>query len=132
LGSAIVLPRPLNLSTQRNNSTEVDYSIRYAGNWSDISLQAKFLTGYRCVLCSKKCVETHHALYADKLGSIAGREVPGVHIFPLCVKHHKEAHLKKNWIHSPNPVLGNRNTVSFYLRLRQGWANTSKKLSHTT
>jgi hypothetical protein len=129
LDIAIVQPKPLNSSTQRNNSIEVDYSIRYADNWTDISFQAKFLTGYKCVLCHIKCFETHHALYADKLGSIAGREIPGVHVFPLCARHHKEAHSRKNWIHSSNPVLGNRNTVSFYLRLRQGWINTSEKLS---
>jgi hypothetical protein len=52
---------------------------------------------------------------------IAGREVPGVHLFPLCMKHHKLAHSKRNWIQAQNPVKNNRNTPAFYLQLRMGW-----------
>lgn len=103
---------------------EVDYSIRYAKNWSSISLQCKQLTKFKCCYpgCHSKCVETHHSLYYDKQGAIAGRELPGIHVFPLCDTHHKLAHKKSNWItNKSNPELGNKNTSGFYLVLRNGW-----------
>ncbi|MBN3946754.1 MAG: hypothetical protein HWQ38_09755 [Nostoc sp. NMS7] len=101
-----------------------DYSIRYADNWTEISRECKRLNNYKCCYsgCCQKSTQTHHALYFDKLGSIAGREIAGVHIFPLCDQHHDEAHSKSNWVRShSNPVLNNRNTTRFYLNLRQGW-----------
>ncbi|MEH2393846.1 MAG: hypothetical protein V7K21_20005 [Nostoc sp.] len=101
-----------------------DYSVRYADNWTEISRECKRLNRYKCCYlgCRQKAIETHHALYFDKQGSIAGREIAGVHIFPLCSQHHDEAHCFINWVRSHfNPVLNNRNTARFYKRLRQGW-----------
>jgi hypothetical protein len=108
---------------QTNDRVTKDYSVRYSDNWGEVSYQAKVLTKFRCSYpgCSCKCVETHHAIYSDKQGMIAGREIPGVHVFPLCDRHHKLAHSRKNWIRSMNPVSGNRNTSAFYLLLLQGW-----------
>ena len=116
--SPVIVTKP-----QTNGRVSSDYSIRYADNWSEISLQAKLLSKYRCCFlgCRSKCSETHHALYSDKMGLIAGREIPGVHVFPLCDRHHKEAHSRRNWIRSHDPVSGNRNTAAFYLQLLQGW-----------
>lgn len=121
MGNAIALGQLSDISLIK--SKEIDYSVRYADNWGEISLQAKLLTKYKCCFlnCRSNCVETHHALYSDKLGMIAGREVPGVHVFPLCQKHHKLAHSKRNWICAMNPVENNRNTPAFYLQLRMGW-----------
>lgn len=95
-----------------------DYSIRYASNWSQISYDCKRLAKFKCRLCSARATETHHALYFDKAGAIAGREIPFVHIFPLCDRHHEEAHKPENWIkHHTNPILKNRNTSGFYQKL---------------
>lgn len=105
-----------------------NYTIRYANNWAEISRQAKQMTDGKCCLCSELATETHHVLYKDKEGAIAGREIPGVHVFPLCDKHHSSelggAHHRSNWRKDKlHPELGNKNSPSFYLRLRQGWLN---------
>lgn len=101
------------------------YDIRYAENWPEISRLAKRLTGGICCYpsCTRKAIETHHALYHDLDGnSIAGRERPGLEIFPLCQRHHELAHFPKYWRKdSKNPVLNNQNTPEFYRLLRQGW-----------
>ncbi|MFN6572436.1 hypothetical protein [Dendronalium sp. ChiSLP03b] len=125
-----VAPKPNRVATV----TTKDYSIRYADNWAEISRECKRLNHYKCCYpsCRRKAAETHHALYLDKSGAIAGREIAGVHIFPLCGQHHDEAHCKTNWVRCPkglpqashcDPVLSNRNTTRFYLKLRQGWQN---------
>ncbi|WP_375495308.1 hypothetical protein [uncultured Nostoc sp.] len=142
LGSAIAHPERSNIGIQAKYTQpqkldtlprgKKDYSIRYADNWTEISRECKRLNDYKCCYlgCCRKAVETHHALYFDKQGAIAGREIAGVHIFPLCDQHHDEAHSKINWVRYPkglpqashsNPVLSNRNTTRFYLKLRQGW-----------
>jgi len=116
-----VLGQSSDISLTKRKSA--DYASRYADNWNDISLQAKLLTKYNCCFpgCSFKCVETHHALYSDKLGIIAGREIPGVHVFPLCRRHHELAHARPNWIRSTKSAQNNRNTSAFYLQLKMGW-----------
>lgn len=103
-----------------------DYEIRYARNWKEISQFTRQLTHHRCVLCGQRSTLTHHALYRDKQGAIAGREIPGIHIFPLCDRCHSKnygcAHHCFNWRKDPNyPELGNKNTPQFYEQLRQGW-----------
>lgn len=100
----------------------MSFEDRYAENWRKASYEAKKLTNFKCVLCASNCTETHHALYRDKRGMIAGREIPGVHIFPLCDRCHSVAHSSKNWRRDPVcPELGNRNTPDFYRKLRFGW-----------
>ena len=101
-----------------------DYSIRYAANWTEISAQAKRMTNGSCCYpnCDNPATETHHVLYKDKQGAIAGREQPGVHVFGLCEEHHQLAHSPRNWRKDYRcPELGNKNTPKFYLLLRQGW-----------
>ncbi|MGB3205203.1 MAG: hypothetical protein WBB28_09460 [Crinalium sp.] len=103
-----------------------NYTIRYAANWSELARQAKRLTAGKCCLCDEPATEVHHALYKDKEGAIAGREIPGVHVFPLCDRHHSNepggAHHRSNWRRDKyRPELGNKNTPSFYTKLRQGW-----------
>lgn len=107
-----------------------DYDTRYGDNWSEVSRRAKELIQWRCSYpgCNEQCSETHHAIYADLDGAIAGREIPGVHIFPLCDRHHSAddlsgAHHWRNYRKSnKNPVLENHNTLEYYLKLRQGWS----------
>lgn len=95
------------------------YDLRYAPNWNEIRRKALAATDGKCVLCDRDAKEVHHAMYADSRGAIAGSEVPGVHIFPLCKYHHKQAHSSRNWrFDSGNPLFGNRNTDKFLLRLR--------------
>lgn len=105
-----------------------NYSDRYADNWPALSKKAKQLTGELCCYpgCINPATEVHHALYCDKQGAIAGREIAGVHIFPLCDRHHSKerdgAHHWRNWRKDRNqPELGNKNTPKYYLLLRQGW-----------
>ncbi len=101
-----------------------DYSARYAENWGIISLRTRRLAKWRCCYpgCDRRSTETHHSVYRDKDGLVRGREVPGVHVFPLCDKHHKIAHRRRHWIRDrKNPETDSRNTPEFYRLLRQGW-----------
>lgn len=106
----------------RGSKTDFDFNKRYAPDWPEISKFARRLTGGKCVLCDRTASETHHAVYCLSDGTpIAGNEVPGLHIFPLCRGCHEEQHLKTNWRKSRNPALWNHNTPSSWLQLRQGW-----------
>jgi hypothetical protein len=111
---------------QQNTNT---FRERYAPNWGAISLECiRSTKGICCYLnCTNQAIASHHGLYQDDEGSVAGREIIGVHIFPLCKDHHsvsheEGAHHYRNWISKcRNPRLTNRNTVSYYLKLREGW-----------
>jgi len=108
----------------RSRKKQPDYGSRYAENWGTISRFTKDTIGGTCCYpgCPESSTETHHALYKDKEGAIAGREIPGIHVFPLCDQHHKLAHNRRHWRKDPyKPELGNKNTPSFYLLLRKGW-----------
>jgi hypothetical protein len=109
---------------------KLDYSKRYAPNWSLISKRAKMATKYHCCLCHKKSynLETHHSTYRDWFGAIAGREKLGVNIFPLCLNCHSLAHSKRNYIKDKNPVFGNRNTKEFTKLLKQQFRRLKKSL----
>ena len=93
---------------------------QYDRSWHTKSLLTKKLTNRKCVLCDCESTETHHAVYQDYLGSISGREEPGVHIFPLCQTCHIEAHSKENWEQSKGERWG-KNTIEFIKRLKAGW-----------
>lgn len=109
--------------SQENNP----YAARYAPNWGEISLACRKATRRLCCYpdCKKKAIEAHHAVYKDAQGAIAGREVPGVHVFGLCLRHHKEAHLPRHWKKDkkPPPKLDSANTIDFYLKLRKGFCS---------
>jgi len=96
----------------------LNFEVRYADNWQNKAKMARETTNYRCCLCMKKSnhLEVHHAVYSNKKNKrIAGYELIGIHIFPLCPKCHKIAHSTQNWIKdNNNPVLRNRNTAKFY------------------
>lgn len=127
------LPLTIPLATShqhlRRREQPANYGDRYADNWRQLSAEAKHLANGRCCYpgCSEPAAQTHHAYYQDERGAIAGREVPGESIFPLCDRHHSEsdpagAHHWKNWMKDPfNPALGNRNAPEYLAALRQGW-----------
>lgn len=112
--------------------------------WSQTSLLARQLTGFRCSFpgCKRKAKSTHHALLrergkilqpdgAEKIiwVPIAGFEVPGLHAFPLCDCHHHDrdnpecAHHWKNWYAGAEggARLDARQRVHYYHLLTQGW-----------
>ena len=98
---------------------------RYAANWPEISRTARLMAGDRCLLCPNLATEVHHALYADRRGAIAGREIPGVHVFPLCSACHQGeggAHDASHWYHDfADPVGGNHQAPAYYQKLRSSW-----------
>lgn len=102
---------------------QLEFDARYSRYWHRISWAARAKTKHKCVLCGHKATQTHHAVYCDKEGrAIAGREIPGAEVFPLCDRCHEIAHDQKNWVRdNKNPVLGNRNTAKFWKKLRKGW-----------
>lgn len=79
----------------------------------------------------------HHACYRDKLGAIRGREIPGVHAFPLCDRHHNQrsdrecAHHPANWYAGiePPPTLDAYQKRHYYKLLVRGW---QEKLTAST
>ena len=102
-----------------------DFDQRYAPNWGEISRLARSLTRDRCVLCQGEAEETHHALYEDRHGAIAGREIPGVHVFPLCASCHQGdggAHATSHWHRDlRDPVAGNHHSPDYYRKLPSAW-----------
>lgn len=103
---------------------EDKYKRRYAANWQSIAHQARKATKNRCCNCLIREVdEVHHAYYQDEEGAIAGREVPGVSVFPLCNPCHDRMHRSDRWYEDPfDPVLRNCNRWNVVMSLRANWA----------
>lgn len=99
--------------------------MNYAPNWSTISRRTRNMTANRCANCwHRQATETHHMMYIDLLGAIAGREIPGWHVVPLCqtchdCKHRRpgSAHHKSVWRYGDRQ-LDNHNTLLYRLVLR--------------
>ncbi|MFN6460814.1 MAG: hypothetical protein RMZ41_003075 [Nostoc sp. DedVER02] len=84
-------------------------------NWSEISWEVRRTTGGKCVLCDRAATCTHHTCYF-------GPYKAGVDLFGLCDRCHTQAHQSRNWRrYSNHGVWRNKNTPSFYKRLRLGW-----------
>ncbi|NJR69498.1 MAG: hypothetical protein HC771_13155 [Synechococcales cyanobacterium CRU_2_2] len=98
---------------------------RYAHNWSAVSRRARRICPVCCWCQRAAAVETHHAMYWDEKGAIAGREIPGVHVFPVCEECHTVLH-RDHWF-SPDDHLARRNTPHAIDRLRAGWGQQAKK-----
>jgi len=105
-------------------------TIRYASNWPEIRREAHYQTSSRCCYCylqgreprQSRCV--HHVRYKDELGAIAGREVPGVDVFPVCPDCHDLLHEPSRWLTANQglkQVLDNRNFASVQRELRDGF-----------
>ena len=117
----------------------MQYDRRYASNWQEISLETRKLTGFKCCFpgCHDKATSTHHALYRDKDGPIAGREIPLVHCFGLCDYHHSDqdencAHFPTNWYrgHELGARLDARQRVNYYRLLIQGANEKTRRYSN--
>ena len=110
------------------------FPTRYASNWHQIRLATFSATGGKCTLCGGKAKQVHHVRYATwdgkKWTSIAGKERPLVDVYPLCLKHHKEAHAPHNWVwDKQNPALGNHNQPAFVERLQASLVPVKKSAS---
>lgn len=90
--------------------------------WSEISVEARRATNHKCCWCiTGTATATHHAMYVDEQGAIAGRENPGMHVFPVCDDCHRPIlHTSNYWIYGDSHFL-NRNTDAAIARLKTGW-----------
>lgn len=100
------------------------YSRRYADNWGKICYAARRATKEKCCLCNCRAAEVHHVRYRDCRGAIAGREVPGRDVFPLCKFHHERVHKKDAWTveqYALHGVLGNCQKPRWVRKLKRGF-----------
>jgi len=102
------------------------FNDRYRGNWSRIAKRTRRLVFDRCILNPlHRAAAVHHLRYRDGRGTIAGREVPGWDIVPLCRTCHGIVHRKVLWYSAPtNPKANNRQRKWALWRLRLrfwGW-----------
>lgn len=122
------------LATEKRYSKQKTQKRR---TWQEISIEAKSLTGWKCCYpgCQHKASATHHACYQDKNGAIEGREIPGVHVFPLCDSHHDDrenpesAHHPANWYSGmlSGARLDARNRIEYYKLLVKGWDEKTQR-----
>jgi hypothetical protein len=101
---------------------------RYAKNWMLIQRQTMTITNRKCCYClNRQADEVHHVQYVDFFGAIAGREKPGIHVFPLCnACHYGVAHSRKYWVKDwAHPVFGNHNKTELVRVLRRGYLKLS-------
>jgi hypothetical protein len=101
-------------------NSDINWGDRYADNWRQVTRFAHSLTHGRCTLCMiRKSTEVHHCYYKAGDRALAGGEVPGRDVFPMCEGCHAIAHHPKNWIKDKqDPKLGNHNTETFTNKLR--------------
>ena len=112
---------------------------RYAPYWKWVSKLAKVVTGGLCSYpkCTRAARQTHHAAYLAKdvwgdLRPIRGTEKPGIHVFPLCLRHHSKfcldgAHHPSNWVRGviEPDRLDACQKPKYYLLLVQGFKEKS-------
>jgi hypothetical protein len=99
---------------------------RYRGNWAGIAKRTRRLVFDRCILNPiHRAAAVHHLRYRDWRGPIAGREIPGWDVVPLCRSCHGIVHRKRLWYTAPvNPKANNRQRWPALWRLRLrfwGW-----------
>jgi len=106
---------------------------RYSPQWGRIQKAAMAATDRKCCLCNRKAEQVHHARYSDWKGAIAGRERPGIDVFPVCLDcHNDQCHSKSNWVvpqGKRDRVLGSRNTDRFRRHLVQSYQRRTKGYS---
>ena len=114
---------------------------RYARYWCWTSKLTKQITGGLCCYpgCENRTTETHHAAYLekderDRLIPTKGREIPGVHVFGLCDRHHSRfvfegAHHPINWTKGivPPDYLDALQKPHFYCLLVEGFKEKSER-----
>ncbi|PPT08774.1 hypothetical protein CKA32_001191 [Geitlerinema sp. FC II] len=96
------------------------FKARYTGKWQTIARQTRELARDRCVLNPfHKAEAVHHLRYRDFRGKIAGREIPGWDVVPLCRRCHGSVHRKQQWYSDKrNPASHNRQRWRFLWDLR--------------
>jgi len=105
---------------------------RYSPQWGRIQKAAMAATDRKCCLCNREAVLVHHARYSDWRGAIAGRELTGVDIFPVCKNCDRQCHSKENWVvpfAKRDRVLGSRNTDRFRRQLIHSYQRRTKGYS---
>lgn len=101
---------------------------RHPTRWRTTIIWARQLTNDRCVRCLDEADAVHHAFYGFWLIGvlflpIAGVELPGRQVFPLCDRRHSNrpgcAYNLKNYRVSKRSSWRNHNTLAYvwYLRL---------------
>ena len=111
------------------SKNKIDYSVRYAPNYSDRVAAAHRLhkiTGKGlCVCCFQKpAEEIHHTSYGD--------DRLGTSWFPVCLDCHKSIlHHQDNWIRLPGEeaVWGNTNTPKITQALQRNYKALAQKVA---
>ncbi|MCC5898412.1 MAG: hypothetical protein JJU32_10910 [Phormidium sp. BM_Day4_Bin.17] len=101
-------------------SRQKSFKNRYQGNWHNIAARTRRFSRNRCILNPlHKAEAVHHLRYRDMRGKIAGREVPGWDVVPLCRRCHGRVHRQDYW-HSAkrHPAVNNRQYFAVLWRLR--------------
>jgi hypothetical protein len=105
---------------------------RYGEHWDRPFLfLAHTATGGKCCWClNRNSEQVHHACYRDEKGPIKDREIPGIHVFPICKHCHSKSN--PNGCHSPRHWVTrqgdrNRNTDAAKARLVLGYKLLSSK-----
>ncbi|MFO8040046.1 MAG: hypothetical protein R6U67_11430 [Sodalinema sp.] len=101
-------------------SRQKSFKNRYRGNWHTIATRTRRFSRNRCILNPfHKAEAVHHLRYRDIRGKIAGREVPGWDVVPLCRRCHGRVHRKQHWYSAKrHPALNNRQHWGVLWRLR--------------
>ena len=109
--------------------TQRTYQDRYAENWSQTARRSHLATKQVCCLCRKaRSKEVHHVRYRDWRGAIAGRERPGIDVFPVCLPCHERLHYKDAWVKDrQDPVLGNHQQALWVRKLQRGYRRLSRQ-----
>jgi hypothetical protein len=103
----------------------LDGDQRYAANWPKIRAKAHALVGRRCCwrgpTCEGASEEVHHVHYWVRgVGAIAGRERPGVDVFPVCSTCHTALHAPHVWAEVPD-LEARTNTPKAIAQLTANW-----------
>lgn len=126
------MKEPPKLRTSLSRSSKA-FDDRYdATFWTDIcALAHRTVNGICCHCMARASQEVHHVRYSDEHGAIAGREIPGEDIFPLCQQCHGLHHTKRYWIKSKvNPALNNRATDDAIELLKNNYEVLANGVEH--
>jgi len=125
----MVVKRRRRAVKRRRKAGQPDWDSRYADNWRKICAIAHQATGGICCCCLVSRSEVvHHVRYRDKRGAIAGREVAGRDVFPVCGSTNKPGtchfrlHQSDAWIHAKgDALLGNHQRSDWVKKLKLGY-----------
>ncbi|AND75650.1 hypothetical protein [Nostoc phage A1] len=91
------------------------YGDRNNPEYVDLCYRTHKSCGDRCVICTKKSVEIHHAYYLGYKN-----DKPGVNVFAICRHcHTSQCHRYNTWLPDYDEPMKSRNTEEFITYLRQ-------------